>query len=125
MLYNRTVWLYPDLTTAMLGHWDEVGEMVEGRAGRVTAVHCNSEGIMILQTEPVPGSKSYKYDPPTDKRISSNPLDSDQYEVKHVTVKKSKYVKITVGCSNNCLQFRRRRNICFEISTKKYSGLLL
>merc|ERR1719219_2720247 len=44
---------------------------------------------MIMQTEVVPGSKSYKYDPPTAERISSNPLDRDQYEVKHVTVKKS------------------------------------
>ena len=102
VLYNRTVWLYPDHETAMVGEWDEAGEMVEGRAGRVTGVHCNTEGIMILQTEAVPGSKSYQYDPPTDQRISSNPLDRDQYEVKHVTVKKSKYVKITVGCSNHC-----------------------
>ena len=100
VLYNRTAWLYPDLDTVMVGHWDEDGLMEEGRAGRVTSVHCNSEGIMIMETEPVPGSKSYKYDPPTDQRISSNPLDRDQYEVKHVTVRKSKYVKLAVGCNN-------------------------
>ena len=101
VLYNRTAWLYPDHRTVMVGIWDSAGEMLKGRAGRVTGVHCNAEGIMILQTEPVPGSKSYKYDPPTDTRISSNPLDRDQYEVKHVTVKKSKYAKITAGCSNH------------------------
>lgn len=100
VLYNRSAWLYPDLTTAMVGQWDEAGRMVEGRAGRVRSVHCNTEGVMIIETEALPGSKSYRYDPPTDKRISSNPLDRDQYEVKHVTVKKSKYVKVTVGCSN-------------------------
>ena len=100
VLYNRSAWLYPDLSTAMVGHWDQAGEMVEGREGRVSAVHCSPEGVMIIKAEALPGSKTYRYDPPTDQRISSNPLDRDQYEVKHVTVRKSKYVKLAVGCNN-------------------------
>ena len=91
VLYNNSVWLYPDLETLMVGTWDEAGLMEWGRAGRVTGVHCNSDGVMVLQTEEVEGSKTYKYDPPSQTKISSNPLDTDQYEVKHISVRKSKY----------------------------------
>ena len=90
VLYNSSVWLHPDLETVMVGKWDEAGHMVHGREGRVTAIHCNSHGMMVLETEVVPGSKTYQYDPPTDKVISSNPLDRDLYEVKHISVRKSK-----------------------------------
>ena len=89
VLYNRSVWLYPDLDTVMLGHWDEAGLMVEGKAGRITGVHCNTDGVMNIGTEEVSGSKTYKYDPPTEKKISSNPLDRDLYEDRHVSVRKS------------------------------------
>ena len=88
-LYDGKVWLYPDMETVMVGQWDSGGLMLHGQWGQVVSVTCIM-GVMVLTTGVQPGAKTYKYDPPSEARIASHPLDMDPYEGKLIECRKSK-----------------------------------
>ena len=47
-------------------------------------------GVMVLTTRVQPGAKTYKYDPPSETRIATHPLDMDPYEGKLIECRKSR-----------------------------------
>ena len=88
-LYDGKVWLYPDMETLMVGQWDSGGLMQRGQVGEVVSVTC-IKGVMVLTTRVNPGTKTYKYDPPSATRIATHPLDMDPFENKNIQCKKSR-----------------------------------
>ena len=88
-LYNRRVWLHPDLETVMVGQWSRDGIMEQGEEGSILGVQCNN-GIMELSVKTVKGGKLFKYDSATADKISSYPTNSDKYESLNVKLKPSK-----------------------------------
>ena len=89
VLYDSSVWLYPDMETLMVGQWSPGGLMQRGQLGEMVSVRC-VQGVMMLNTRPLQGAKMYRYDPPSATRIATHPLDMDPYETKNIECKKSR-----------------------------------
>ena len=55
VLYNSSVWLYPDLSTAWLGEW-RAGRMVSAVPASLTALTCGEFGLMEVEVTATPGA---------------------------------------------------------------------
>ena len=103
VLFNSSVWLYPDLKTALVGNWgkgvmgeNEDVDKVEGeeskemrtnseefqgwgRLAEVEAVRC-TDGILEVGTGPTKGGIVHKYERPTSTSVGALPNLEDPYE---------------------------------------------
>ena len=77
------VYMYPDHETALLGTWVR-GRMVSSNPAIITAV-TREENMMRLELRKI-STSSYSYDPSSRHVISRQPLLSDPYETRLVTV---------------------------------------
>ena len=77
------VYMYPDHETALLGTWVR-GRMVSSTPAMITAV-TREENMMRLELRKI-STSCYSYDPASRHVISRQPLLSDPYETRLVTV---------------------------------------
>lgn len=90
MTGNNIVFLYPDMETALVGHF-VAGEMKAARQTRVVAERCQGNIKEIKVAQPDLTSALYQYKRPNSIRFSGDPLQIDPYERKAVIIRDSPF----------------------------------
>ncbi|QQP37689.1 SET domain containing (Lysine methyltransferase) 7, partial [Caligus rogercresseyi] len=86
---HQSVYLYPDLTTAIVGEYSSSGQLLgHGTYGKVTSIRAEEELIIPVVT-PMEGLQRIIHDPASSIVISKNPLLRDPYETLTVKVSQS------------------------------------
>ncbi|XP_071743457.1 uncharacterized protein [Lepeophtheirus salmonis] len=87
---QKSFYLYPDLTTAIIGNFDFSGKLKDfGIYGRVSSLEKINE-LLIPNVTPIEGLQKISFDPASSIVISQNPMLRDPYECSTVVVSQSK-----------------------------------
>ncbi|XP_023348173.1 uncharacterized protein LOC111716891 [Eurytemora carolleeae] len=86
-IYNNTTWIYPDLSTVLVGNFSE-NRLVRGREGEIRRVICNN-GIMQIETETVASDQTYSFEFDSLNSLGSFPTLQDPFEAKYLKVDSS------------------------------------
>jgi len=87
-IYNNSIWLYPDLTTLLVGEFDD-DRLVSGREAKIGRVRCR-HGVLELESAAIDNEIQYTYESYSETGLSSSPTVQDPYEFQTVRVELSR-----------------------------------
>ena len=84
-------YIYPDMTTAILGTFDN-GILIHGREVEIVGEKCDSRGVKVLQFSEPKGPDFGPSQPPTSDDLGEQPTEGNTYDFALSKLKRPTYI---------------------------------